>query len=163
VSARLDAAIGTPLDVPRRRAAGRIALGAATSAVFVASVAAWITAVPAVDPHETGPIGADPSAGPAVAAVADAPRTTDGGGTSATAMRASPQRPASLRLAVSPWAEIWVDGVRQGVTPPDMSIALAPGVRQVELRNPAAAPVVRRVEVRAGQTIEIAHRFAAAR
>jgi non-specific serine/threonine protein kinase len=70
-------------------------------------------------------------------------------------------RTATLRLAVTPWAEVWVAGVRRGVTPPTMSIALAPGARRIELRNPAAVPVVRSVDVRAGQTVDLAHRFAA--
>ena len=162
MSARLDAGIGLLPVVPRRRVAGRVALAGATAAVFVASVSAWLAAVPPVGPQETGPIGSASPTGPAAAVGAYGTRPTDAAGTPAEAPRASPPRPASLRLAVSPWAEVWVDGVRKGVTPPDMSIALAPGVRRVELRNPAGPPVVRRVEVRVGQTVEISHRFAAA-
>jgi hypothetical protein len=70
-------------------------------------------------------------------------------------------RNATLRLAVAPWAEVWVDGTRRGVTPPMTSLTLAPGERVVELRNPASEPVVRRIDAKAGQTVEFAHRFGA--
>lgn len=73
--------------------------------------------------------------------------------------QASGPRSVSLKLAVSPWAEVWVDGVRRGVSPPMMTIALTPGAHRIELRNPAAPPVVRTVEVRPGQSLELMHRF----
>jgi hypothetical protein len=162
------------------RRAGPFALTATMIAVFAASVLVWLLAAPGGQPADAGTdtlaVAAEPSgdtfrteawarraaaqaalqaaaaaqAGPRDAALA-APATT----------RAVVPRTATLRLAVTPWAEVWVDGVRRGVTPPTMSIALAPGARRIELRNPAAEPVLRNVDVRAGQTVDLSHRFAA--
>jgi non-specific serine/threonine protein kinase len=68
----------------------------------------------------------------------------------------------TIRLTVLPWAEVWVDGVKRGVTPPLKSLALPAGAHRVELRNPSAEPVLRRIEVQAGQSVEITHRFGGA-
>jgi hypothetical protein len=65
----------------------------------------------------------------------------------------------AVRLTVLPWAEVWVDGVKRGVTPPLKSLDLPAGMHRVELRNPAADPVLRRVEVQAGQSVDVTHRF----
>ena len=156
------------------RSIGRpVLLALAAAVAFAASVLAWLGAVPpgessadAVETHsEPDPPSGDSirieawrnaagAAGPAGPAPASGPIA----GTGPTAQA---PRTATLRLAVAPWAEVWVDGVRRGVTPPTMTLALAPGIRIVELRNPAAEPVVHRIEARAGRTVELAHRFGA--
>ena len=42
-----------------------------------------------------------------------------------------------------------------------MSIPLAPGERRIELRNPGGETVVRRLDVKTGQTLDLSHRFTA--
>ncbi len=160
-------------DAPSRERARRAWLALAAVAVFAGSVLAWLGAVPhgapAVDVGEVRP-DADPRSGDSIRV--DALRRAAGPGAPAAPVavaeppaRSAPSTPvprtATLRLAVAPWAEVWVDGVRRGVTPPTMTLALAPGTRVVELRNPVAGPVVRRIEAKAGQTIDLAHRFGA--
>ena len=164
------------------RRAGPWALTATMFAVFLASVLVWILAAPSGLPADadanavvietsgdtlrTQAWAREAAVRSAAAALAQAAAVAAQPGPRAAAVASTAPRPvapstATLRLAVSPWAEVWVDGVRRGVTPPTMSLALAPGTRRVELRNPAAGPVVRSVDVRAGQTVEFAHRFAA--
>jgi serine/threonine-protein kinase len=93
-----------------------------------------------------------PAAGPAPRAAA-APRS-----------EVAPRAAASegiVQLAVSPWAEVLVDGRARGVSPPLTEIELSPGRHVIELRNPGADPVVRRVDLRAGEKLRIQHRFGA--
>ena len=173
VAAAAAAASAAP-SVPavRSRAVARSAMLAfATAAVFGASVLAWLGAVP----YGGVPVDAVDAAGDADPPSGDSIRIDAwrraAGAVAAGAAVAAPEpagpiapaapvpRTATLRLAVAPWAEVWVDGVRRGVTPPTTTLTLAPGTRVVELRNPAAEPVVRRVDAKAGRTIELGHRF----
>ena len=64
-----------------------------------------------------------------------------------------------VALAVSPWGEVVVNGASRGVSPPLTRLTLPPGVHAVEIRNGAAPPLKARVEVRAGQTTPLQHRF----
>ncbi len=65
----------------------------------------------------------------------------------------------SLRLAVLPWGEIFINGNKYGVSPPLRDIALKPGVYKVEVRNPGFASYLQVVDVRPGEEIRIRHRF----
>jgi serine/threonine protein kinase len=142
-----------------RRAADRsrmLGLGSAAAAMFAVlcvSVGMWLFAEPPsspsdlpVDERAATHLPPDPSGGPGPAAAAAMP---------------DPPKLATLRLAVSPWAEVWVDGTKRAVTPPTMSISLAPGERRIELRNPGGETVVRRLGVKAGQKVDLGHRFVA--
>jgi hypothetical protein len=148
---------GPPSHGTRRQ----VLLALVAVVVFVASVAVWMRPVPGTGPHEVpadvAPPPLDPAQSAAREAAADAERPAPGLGDDAA--RQAAVRPATLRLMVTPWAEVWVDGVRRGVTPPMTTLALTPGPHRIELRNPAAETVVRRVDAKAGQTVEIAHRF----
>jgi hypothetical protein len=169
-AARVAAEDGTVHDgTDRRRSGGRravdrgrarriVGLSIATVAmlaVLAVSVGMWLIAEPPsapsdlpIDERAAVLLPPDPSGGPASAAATAAPRP-------------APPKPATLRLAVSPWAEVWVDGSKRAVTPPSMSIPLAPGERRIELRNPGGETVVRRLDVKAGQTLDLNHRFTA--
>ncbi len=76
---------------------------------------------------------------------------------------AQPPRPAAgngtVRLAIKPWAEIRVAGVKRGVSPPLKELALPAGRHTIELRNPAAAPVTRTIEVQPGRPVTLQHQF----
>jgi len=135
-----------------RRILGLSVATVAMVAVLAVSIGMWLVAEPPsapsdlpVDERAATLLPPDPAAGP----------------TSAAPPKPVPPKPATLRLAVSPWAEVWVDGSKRAVTPPTMSLPLAPGERRIELRNPGGETVVRRVDVKAGQTIELGHRFVA--
>ncbi|MBA3597797.1 MAG: serine/threonine protein kinase [Methylibium sp.] len=64
-----------------------------------------------------------------------------------------------LQLAVSPWAEVEIDGRVVGITPPLRQLSLTPGRHTVRLRNGAFAPHVRTIEVGGDETATIRHRF----
>lgn len=64
-----------------------------------------------------------------------------------------------LQLAVSPWAEVEVDGRVVGITPPLRQLSLEPGRHTVKLRNGAFSPIVRTIEVAGDETATIRHRF----
>ncbi len=76
----------------------------------------------------------------------------------ATAPVFSP-REATLNIVALPWAEVFVDGTRQGVSPPLRSIPLRPGRHRVELRNSSFPAHVQTVELKPGAEISITHRF----
>jgi len=65
----------------------------------------------------------------------------------------------TVRLAIKPWAEIRVGGVKRGVSPPLKELALPAGRHTIELRNPAAAPVTRTIEVQPGRPVTLKHQF----
>ncbi len=91
------------------------------------------------------------------AAVANAATPTAAGTGSGEA--ASKQDTATLRLAVSPWGEILVDGKRVGISPPTSQITVEPGVHQLEIRNGSFPVFSESVTVSAGETRTIKHRF----
>jgi serine/threonine-protein kinase len=76
-----------------------------------------------------------------------------------------PPRPAvretaKLTLAVSPWGEVYIDGRLRGTTPPLAEIELPPGRHRLEIRNSAQLPYLTVLEVQAGDSRQIQHRFA---
>lgn len=77
----------------------------------------------------------------------------------ATVLPAQNASKGTLRLAIEPWGEIYVDGVRRGVSPPLKQLSLPAGNHRVEIRNPGAAHVSRNVEVDAGKQVIFTHRF----
>ena len=71
---------------------------------------------------------------------------------------ASP-RDAVITIVALPWAEVYVDGTRQGVSPPLRSISIRPGKHRVELRNTSFPTYVETVELKSGAEISVRHRF----
>jgi serine/threonine-protein kinase len=67
---------------------------------------------------------------------------------------------ARLLLAVSPWGEVYVDGKLRGTTPPLAEIELPPGRHRLEIRNSAQLPYLTVLDVQAGDTRQVQHRFA---
>ena len=68
-------------------------------------------------------------------------------------------RDAVIHIVALPWAEVYVDGARQGVSPPLRSIPIKPGKHRVELRNSSFPSHFETVDVRSGAEISIRHRF----
>ena len=68
-------------------------------------------------------------------------------------------REATLNIVALPWAEVFVDGTRQGVSPPLRSIPLRPGRHRVELRNGSFPAHIETVELKPGTELSITHRF----
>ncbi|MCP1622538.1 PEGA domain-containing protein [Pseudomonas nitroreducens] len=81
---------------------------------------------------------------------------------------ASPSKPRSapapaavgtLIVSVQPWAEVWIDGDKRGISPPLLKLQLPPGVYTVELRNPALPSYSQKVQIGSGQSVTLRHRF----
>ncbi len=64
-----------------------------------------------------------------------------------------------LRIAVTPWGEVEVDGKKMGVSPPLTALTLEPGEHTVVLRNADFAARTVRLKVEAGKTEKISHKF----
>jgi len=73
----------------------------------------------------------------------------------------APTTDAAINVVIVafPWAEVYVDGNRLGVSPPLRSIALRPGKHKVELRNSSFPAHVETVDVKSGAEISVKHRF----
>ncbi len=84
-------------------------------------------------------------------------------GRASTASQLSSERDvpsgSNVKLRVSPWAVVQVDGRRLGVTPPMIHLSLPPGSRTIELSNPGFETVKRVIQVVSGKTVTITHDF----
>ena len=78
--------------------------------------------------------------------------------------RAAAQEPAAVvtgivRLAVSPWGEVEVDGARAGTAPPLAQLELSAGSHQITVRNSDFPPYSASVTVTPGQPVTLRHKF----
>ncbi len=118
---------------------------------------------PAPPPRQDPPLIEIPEPAP-VAALAPPPPATQ---VVTKRTRNEPEKTAPLpppadgiiALAVAPWGEVLVNGVSKGVSPPVNQLSMPPGIYLIEIRNGAAPPFVARVEVQAGKTLALQHRF----
>ncbi|TAM50382.1 MAG: serine/threonine protein kinase [Paraburkholderia sp.] len=77
-----------------------------------------------------------------------------------TAARSKALRPVLVRLYVFPWGEVYVNGVRRGISPPFRAMSLTPGTYRIEVRNGTLPPLVRTVTLDAGESpVEIRYSF----
>jgi serine/threonine-protein kinase len=72
---------------------------------------------------------------------------------------AAPPPPGVVRVAVSPWGEVEVDGRAAGITPPLVSLELPAGPHRITIRNGDFPPFTTQVDVQAGQPVTVRHRF----
>ncbi len=64
-----------------------------------------------------------------------------------------------IRLAITPWGEVYVDGKKAGVSPPLTEIRLPPGKHRIEIRNTTFAPRRQNVDLAPNASIRIKHKF----
>jgi serine/threonine-protein kinase len=64
-----------------------------------------------------------------------------------------------IRIAVTPWGSVEVDGADKGTTPPLNVLRLPEGRHQIVIRNADFPPYTTSVVVRPGEPITIRHRF----
>jgi PEGA domain len=72
---------------------------------------------------------------------------------------AAAKKRAIVTLAVKPWGEIYVDGKKQGVSPPLKTLKLEPGRRSIVVKNGAFRSYRRTVEVSPNAKLTVAHVF----
>ncbi|MDE2504121.1 MAG: serine/threonine protein kinase, partial [Burkholderiales bacterium] len=78
------------------------------------------------------------------------------------AARAAVQAPPAtgvLRLAISPWGQVEVDGAPVGTTPPLSRLTLPEGAHRITVRNGAAPAYTATVQVDAGVPATLRHHF----
>lgn len=71
----------------------------------------------------------------------------------------APAAEAVIAVAALPWAEVYLDGRLQGVSPPLRSLPAAPGKHEIELRNSAFPAHVETVDLKPGGRVTIRYRF----
>ncbi len=72
----------------------------------------------------------------------------------------APRRGAVMvSIAALPWAEVYVDGTRLGVSPPLRDVSVSPGTHRIELRNSSFPAHVQTIDAKSGARISIKHRF----
>lgn len=64
----------------------------------------------------------------------------------------------NVNLAISPWGEVFVDGVSRGISPPLSTLTLPVGSHRVIIRN-GEAEFSASVEVKADEPVRLRHRF----
>jgi hypothetical protein len=62
-------------------------------------------------------------------------------------------------FAVAPWGEVLIDGKSRGVSPPLRMLELPAGPHTIEIRNSTFPAHVAKIEVKAGEAIQVRHRF----
>ncbi|MGZ5133004.1 MAG: PEGA domain-containing protein, partial [Caldimonas sp.] len=65
----------------------------------------------------------------------------------------------TVKIAISPWGQVEVDGAPSGAAPPLTELTLAEGRHQIVVRNGDFAPYVASIDIAAGQVIALRHRF----
>jgi serine/threonine protein kinase len=64
-----------------------------------------------------------------------------------------------VKLAISPWGEVFVDRKAMGVAPPLTQLSLPVGKHLITIRNGDSAPHSQTVEVKPGQSASVIHAF----
>ena len=77
----------------------------------------------------------------------------------APAKPAAPLPTGTVRLAVSPWGQVEVDGAPVGTAPPLNELTLPEGRHQITIRNEDFPPYSATINVTPGQTVSVKHRF----
>jgi serine/threonine-protein kinase len=77
----------------------------------------------------------------------------------AAAARLAPPPTGTVRIAISPWGLVEVDGTSSGAAPPITELTLAEGKHQIVVRNGDYPPYTAQVQVTAGQSISLRHKF----
>jgi serine/threonine-protein kinase len=65
----------------------------------------------------------------------------------------------TVKIAISPWGLVEVDGTSSGAAPPITELTLAEGNHQIVIRNGDFAPYTAQIRVTAGQTVSLRHKF----
>jgi class 3 adenylate cyclase len=130
--------------------------------LFFAIVGGSVTAramlaPPAPAQAEAAPLAAPPAPAPGAQATV-APKSEPAPPKKVVAKKV-PAHLGRIELAVTPWGEVVVDGKTRGVSPPVRALDLAPGAHTIEIKNANFPVHVERVELKAGESVKIRHRF----
>ena len=136
-----------------------IASPSAAAAIEAPTSAAVVTPPPAiVAPAPKAPVPRATAAAPPPKETARERRMREA---QARAAAATPAVVAlgTVRIAVSPWGSVEVDGTAVGTTPPLNELTLTEGPHQITVRNADFPPYSANVNVVPGQPVTLRHRF----
>ncbi|WP_224243072.1 serine/threonine-protein kinase [Hyalangium gracile] len=131
------AAVDSPTVPKKQRPGGKRTVTPRTASTPAGSIGATVASSPPAKPQPAEPVSPTPSS----AATTEAPPATE------------PARPATLKVTVRPWAEVFVDGKSRGYTPRVREVSLAPGEHLLRFVNPLCDTVEEVVQVTAGETV----------
>jgi len=148
-----EPAVNAGADVPPASAAGNapamssLVPSAASSGTSIAApaVAMPVPAVAGSDSRLSNPVESKPAEAPLV------PKHAEGA--------AAPAKPGIVKLVIQPWGEIYVDGIKRGVSPPLGMLNLSPGKHKVEIRNGQFAPQKQVIDVKSGAETTMEYTF----
>lgn len=106
-------------------------------------------------PEKTSIAATKPQARAEAHAASGTPKQTE----DAAKKKPEPAAKGGVELAILPWGEVYVNGVKRGVSPPMKSLPLAPGSYQIEVRNTEFPAYVETVNVKAGEMVRLRHKF----
>ena len=157
---RPDATTAT-IATPSVAAPGKVVPVAASAVPVPAATVA--VALPS-EPPATHQAAASSAAAPAVAATKPAKESTRDKRTRETRERearaaATPVPAGVVRLAVSPWGQVEVDGAAVGTVPPLTEIMLPQGKHRITIRNEDFPPYSASVQIAPGQPVTLKHKF----
>lgn len=66
---------------------------------------------------------------------------------------------STVQFAVTPWGEIYLDGVKAGISPPLKELKVSAGKHTIEIRNLNFSPYSETLELRANSTKKIKYKF----
>lgn len=75
------------------------------------------------------------------------------------ATKPAPPAKGSVALDVRPWGEVYVNGRKQGVSPPLKSLSLTPGSHRIVIKNAGLPEFSTTIRVRSGKTASVSHEF----
>jgi hypothetical protein len=71
------------------------------------------------------------------------------------------RRPAVIHFDVQPSGEVFIDGRREGATPPMLELKVPPGPHSIEVRSGRFPPLRLEVQLQPGEQLQLRHVFAA--
>jgi class 3 adenylate cyclase len=130
-----------------------------TAPAQVASIASAPSSITSSTPAIPAAATSQASTAAASLAVDSKPIETANTSAESSAPSAPAAKPGTVKLAIQPWGEIYVDGNRRGVSPPMKSLKLSPGKHQVEVRNGGFAPYKQTVVVKSNAETTVHYVF----
>jgi hypothetical protein len=118
-----------------------------------------ITVAPASTPAPAPAPVRPPATARAESAKPAAPATRTTAQTAAATPAPSRIPTGTVVLLVTPWGQVEVDGIMQGITPPLRRLTLPQGRHTVTVRNTDYPSIIRVIEVNAESPVIIQHRF----
>ncbi|MEO8835589.1 MAG: PEGA domain-containing protein, partial [Caldimonas sp.] len=75
------------------------------------------------------------------------------------ATKLAPPPTGTVKIAISPWGLVEVDGAPSGAAPPITELTLPEGRHQIVVRNGDFAPYSATINVTAGQSVSVHYKF----